>query len=149
MFCKKCGKQIVDGSKFCEYCGANFKTNDLQSFLAAPLTSLLIGILSIMLSVPILFQSIIVLFSSGREGASGMFLTLCWIIAGWVLLATRRSEYNERKGGAIAASVFYFLSALLGFINAEEYSDLIIYSLIALIFGALFLTFAMKYKKEK
>ena len=29
MYCTKCGKQIEDGSKFCEFCGASF-TNDSQ-----------------------------------------------------------------------------------------------------------------------
>jgi hypothetical protein len=29
MYCKNCGKQIEDGSKFCEFCGASF-TNESQ-----------------------------------------------------------------------------------------------------------------------
>ncbi len=31
MFCKKCGKQIADGSKFCPECGASFESNNAVS----------------------------------------------------------------------------------------------------------------------
>jgi hypothetical protein len=30
MFCTKCGKQIEDDSRFCEYCGASFAANNSQ-----------------------------------------------------------------------------------------------------------------------
>ena len=28
MFCKNCGKEIDDGSKFCQYCGANLTASE-------------------------------------------------------------------------------------------------------------------------
>ena len=31
MFCKKCGKQIADDSKFCPECGASFESNNAAS----------------------------------------------------------------------------------------------------------------------
>ncbi|MGN0197881.1 MAG: zinc-ribbon domain-containing protein [Candidatus Gastranaerophilaceae bacterium] len=28
MFCSKCGKEISDNSKFCQFCGTNFNTEN-------------------------------------------------------------------------------------------------------------------------
>jgi hypothetical protein len=38
MYCKKCGKQIEDDSRFCEYCGASFTggSQGTQGFQSAP-----------------------------------------------------------------------------------------------------------------
>jgi hypothetical protein len=195
MYCKKCGKQIEDNSKFCDYCGAttadesnrvqpgqaqgesprqNYSPQQgyaqqqpgpvqQQGYVQQPgyvqqqaypspantrggVTELVLGIISIILSVLIFIQSTLVgigeaIFDSDSGGGgTGIAVSFFVLIAGIVGLATRKSG----KGGAITAGVLYFLAALIGFSGAGDFSDLIFYAVVLLIFGAVFIVSAVK-----
>jgi hypothetical protein len=222
MYCKKCGKQIEDNSKFCDYCGASTadESNQVQSgqvqgesprqhyppqqsyaqqqpgpvqqqgyvqqqpgYVQQPgypppantgggVTDFILGIISIVLSVIIFIQSYLVGFSeaifssdsgSGTAGkAVSIFVFIAGIIvliAGIVGLVIRKNDGKGRaitvdvpsifaalsgKGGAITASVLYILAALIGFAGAGNFTDLNIYAVVLLIFGAVFIVLAVK-----
>jgi hypothetical protein len=140
MYCPKCGKEIADGSKFCEVCGASFNNGDIDAknvllkFAESQLTTLLIGIISVVMSVPVLIQGISgiagsLFSSSGNSGATGFGFVAMLIIAGWVVLATRHNA-DERKSGAMAAAVLYGIGFILGLI-----AGVYLYSVLALLFG--------------
>jgi uncharacterized membrane protein YfcA len=178
MYCKNCGKQIEDESKFCEYCGVGISTNSqqeqpiqTQNEFSQPnyssqhrdprqdtyshpkrregIAELVIGIISIIMSLGITFQSCIVgglnALSESEEasGSAGIMLSFCIFIAGIVGIVTRK---GSGKGGAITASIFYLFGAIIGFSNVGSYSDLQIYSIISLIFCAVFIWMAISRK---
>ena len=97
-----------------------------------------IGILSIVLSVVVGLQSMLAglgnaLSENGEIGGStGFLLSILWLIAGITVLAAK-----DKKGMLIFSLVLYIIGGLLGFIGAGSYSDLIIWSVISLIFGLL------------
>lgn len=92
---------------------------------------LILGILSIVLSVMVLFQSCAAgvansLSENGEIGGSGGFVVAVGMLAGGiVMLATRKTE---KRGGGIAGLILYGLAALIGFVSAGSYSDLYIWS---------------------
>jgi hypothetical protein len=182
MYCEKCGKQIEDNSKFCDYCGASIANESEQvqpgriqgespgqhyppqqgyaQQQPAPvqqqgypppqntregITELVLGIISIILSVLIFIQSYLVEFSEAifnrdsGSGTTGIFVSIFVLVAGIAGIATRKSE---DIGGAIAAGVLCISAAIIGFSGAESFSDLNIYAVILLIFGAAFIVAA-------
>ena len=104
------------------------------------------GILSIVFSMLILFQSCAVglgntLTENGEVGGSGgVFVAVMLLSGGIVSIATR----GGGKGGAIALAVLCGLGALVGFATAGSYSDLRIWSVWCLICAALAVVFAKK-----
>lgn len=146
MYCPKCGKEITDGSKFCEICGASFNNGDIDvknvllKFAESQLTTLLIGIISVVMSVPVIIQGISsmagnmfssMFSSSENSGGAGFGFAAMLIMAGWVVLATRHNN-AERKGGAMAAAVLYGIGFILGLI-----AGVYLYSVLALLFGVI------------
>jgi len=112
---------------------------------------LIIGIISIILFIIIIFQSCaagIVTAIDGIEddvsGSAGMLLAFAMLIAGIVGLATRKS-----KGGGITAGAFYVVAAIIGFTNLGVFGDLIVWSIISLIFGIVFIVGSVTMKSEK
>lgn len=109
---------------------------------------LVIGIVSIVLFVLVVFQSCVAgignaLTKSGEvSGAAGILLAFCMLIAGIVGISTRNS-----KSGGIVAGVFYLLGGLLGIINYGSFSDLAIWSIFCFIFGVVFILGSLKMKK--
>jgi hypothetical protein len=103
---------------------------------------LVIGIISMVLSVFVLFQSCAAgmantLSSNGQLGGTGgIFVAICLMIAGIIGVATRNSVKN---GGALTAAGFCLAGALIGGVMAGDYSDLYIWSFIAWAFGAVYL----------
>lgn len=103
---------------------------------------LIIGIISMVLSVFVLFQSCAAgvvnsLESNGAiSGSAGMLVAACFVIAGIVGVATRN---QVRKGGTLTAAGFYLAAALIGGTLAGNYSDLYIWAFLAWAFGAVFL----------
>lgn len=97
------------------------------------------GILSIVFSMLILFQSCAVglgntLAENGEVGGSGgVFVAVMLLSGGIVSIATR----GGGKGGAIALAVLCALGALVGFATAGSYADLRIWSVWCLICAAL------------
>lgn len=113
---------------------------------------LVIGIISIVLSILILFQSCVAglgnaMASNGEvSGSAGLILALCMLISGIVGIAARSS-----KGGAIAAGIFYAFGGLIGASNVGTYKDLAIWSVLSFIFAVVFILSAFvgqKYPKK-
>lgn len=103
-------------------------------------TKLVIGILSIVLSVFVGFQSMVAglgntISKNGEVGGSGGFLVaIVLLVAGIVAIATRKGQ----KGGFVAGG-FYIVGAILGFATAGSYGDLKIWAGLCLIFGLTFI----------
>lgn len=103
-------------------------------------TKLVIGIISIILSVLVLLQSCAAgvsntLQDNGEAGGSaGTILAICLLVAGIVAIATRK----EGNGGFIASG-FYIAGALLGFLLAGSYKDLTIWATLSAAFGLIFI----------
>ena len=112
---------------------------------------LVIGILSIVLSLVIMLQSCAVGISNalaeegGTSGSTGFFVALLFIVAGIIGIAARSS-----KGGAIATTIFYVLAGIFAFSNVGTYSDLIVWGVLALIFALVFFIsiFTQNYPKK-
>jgi hypothetical protein len=104
------------------------------------------GILSIILSVFIFFQSSIVglsntLSENGEVGGSaGVIVAILLLAGGITAIATRKGG----KGGAIAVFILYGIAAFFGFALAGSYSDLYIWSGWCLICAVLGLISAFK-----
>lgn len=109
---------------------------------------LIIGIVSIVLFIIIVFQSCatgVVNAIEGSDdvsGSAGMLLAFAMLIGGIVGLATRNS-----KGGGITAGAFFILGAIVGFANLGTFGDLVIWSVLALLFGGFFIISSATMKK--
>ncbi|MGY3778932.1 hypothetical protein [Isobaculum melis] len=111
-----------------------------------------IGILSIVIVPIILFQSMIVGAantlsndSTAVDGSAGVLLAVCLLVSGILVLASKKS-----RGTLITAIVFYTLGGLIGLAGAGIYRDLVIWSVISLIFATLLLVFQIiKPKRNK
>ena len=105
------------------------------------------GILSIVLSLIVIFQSMIAglgntLAENGEIGGSaGIIVAVILLTGGIVSIATR----NGGKGGAIALILLFGFGALIGFGGAGSYSDLNLWAGWCLICTALaFISLFMK-----
>lgn len=109
---------------------------------------LVIGIISIVLFLLIIFQSCAVgtanTFEGNGEvsGSAGFLLALCMLIAGIVGIVTRK----KGKGGPITAGCFYLVGGLIGIANIGSYADLQIWSILSFIFAAIFIIGAIRQK---
>lgn len=110
---------------------------------------LVIGIISIVLFFVIAFQSCAVGIVNAVEsnandasGGAGMFLAFAMLVAGIVGITTRKS-----RGGGITAGMFYLLASLLGFTNLGTFGDLVVWSVLSLVFGIVFILGSVKMKK--
>lgn len=108
---------------------------------------LIVGIISIVLFTVIIFQSCATGIVTGiseafgdesmandTSGGAGVFLAFCMLIGGIIGVATRNS-----KAGGIVSGIFYLLAAIIGFANLGVFGDLVVWSVISLIFGLLFI----------
>lgn len=105
-------------------------------------SKLVIGILSIVLSVFVLFQSCAAgvansLSENGESsGSAGLLVAICMLVAGIVGIATR----NGKSGGAFTAGGFYVVAGLLGVsMSGTLYKDLLVWGIICFIFAAVFI----------
>lgn len=115
------------------------------------IAKLVIGIISIVLFVFITIQSCAAGFVNmveGNEmdtsGIAGFMLATLMLVAGIVGVSTRNS-----KGGGITAGVFYLVASAIGFINLGTFSDLIVWSVMSLAFGLVFIIGSALMKKPK
>lgn len=89
------------------------------------------GILSIILSVFVTFQSFLagavnaMEAKGGTSGSIGLFVAILMLAGGIVAIASRKSD---KKGGNIALLVLFGLAALIGFTGHGNYSDLLVWS---------------------
>jgi len=111
---------------------------------------LIIGIISIVLFMIIIFQScatgVVNALENNNEdisGSAGLLLAIAMLIAGIVGIAAR-----ESKGGSITAGVFYVLGAIIGFANLGTFGDLIVWSILALLFGIVFILGTLLIKEK-
>lgn len=166
MFCKNCGKEIEDGTKFCPHCGTSIAADTPSTEQAPPKRSpvaktasnrnglktakLIIGIISIVLFIIIAFQSCAAglsnaLLENGESsGSAGIIVAFFMLISGIVGISTRNS-----KGGGITAGVFYALAGIIGLGNYGSYGDLQIWSILCLIFAAIFIIGSARMKKPQ
>ncbi len=101
---------------------------------------LVIGIVSIVMSLFVLFQSCVAgigntLANAGEtSGSSGTVLAICLLVAGIVGIAARSS-----KGGAIASGIIYAIGGIIGVTNVGTYKDLAIWSVFSFVFAVVFI----------
>ena len=112
--------------------------------------TLVSGILSIVLSVFVTFQSGIAGLSNTLEnngevgGSAGLFVAILVLAGGIVSIVTKN---NRNKGGNIAVIVLFGLGAVLGFIGAGSYGDLQLWAAWCLICAVLAIVNIIKNKK--
>ena len=105
------------------------------------------GILSIILSVFVAFQSGIAGLGNALadnnevSGSAGLLVAILMLAGGIVSIAVRN---KVGKGGNIALIVIFGLAAVMGLTNAGSYTDLIIWSVWCLICAALALVAILK-----
>lgn len=110
---------------------------------------LIIGIVSIVLTFLVLFQSCAaglgdaMMDEGGTSGTSGLFVALLMLIAGIVAIAARNS-----RGGGIFCTILYGLAGLLGVTSQGIFQDLVIWGALCLIFAFVFLISVLRWKKE-
>lgn len=103
-------------------------------------TKLVIGIISIVLSLFVLFQSCAAGLGNSMDnngevgGSGGMIVAIVLLIAGIVAIATRKAG----KGG-IVAGCFYAVGGIIGLATAGSYGDLKIWGVLCLIFAVVFI----------
>ncbi len=89
------------------------------------------GIISIVLSVFVVFQSMMAGLANALEaneqysGSAGLVVSICMLCGGIVSIVSRK---NNSKGTNIALIILFGLATLTGFILAGNYSDLYIWS---------------------
>ena len=109
------------------------------------------GILSIVLSVFVLFQSALAgvantMSANGEAGGSaGLFVAILLLAGGIVSICVRKSV---KKGGNIALVVFFGLDDLFGFSVDGIYGELYIWTLWCLINAVLAVVALVKMKKS-
>lgn len=112
---------------------------------------LVTGIISIVLSVLVLFQSCAAglgntLAENGESGGSGgLFVAIFLLSSGIVAVATRKGS----KGGSIACAIMYALGAFLGLATAGSYSDLYIWAAICLILAIMHIVSIVMMRSNK
>ena len=85
------------------------------------------GIISIVLSVFVVFQSMIAGLANALEesgqvsGSAGLVVSMCMLCGGIVSIVSRK---NNSKGTNIALLILFSLATLTGFVLAGNYSDL-------------------------
>lgn len=113
---------------------------------------LVIGIVSFVLSILVLFQSCAVGLGTALQnnttdtsGGMGIFVAVLMIVAGIVAIAGKKS-----KGGAIATSVIYIIAGIIGVASTGMFKDLLIWGIVNFIFAAVFIVsiFVQKYEKK-
>ncbi len=101
---------------------------------------LIIGIISLVLTFIIGFQScaagvVNTLQENGQTSGTSGFVTGFFImIAGIIAICAR----NSKPGGFVAGG-FYIFAFLFGIANYGNYSDLIIWAIVSLLFGVFFI----------
>lgn len=98
---------------------------------------IVIGVFSFILFIIIAFQScaagmVIALSENTKDmsGAAGFWLAVFMLAGGIVGIAT-----NNSKSGGVTAGVLYAVGAVLGFASRGIFGDLVVWSIIAAIFG--------------
>lgn len=109
----------------------------------------IIGVISLVLFAFILFQSCVAGLgnaffedSNVTSGSSGAIMAFAILIAGILSLISR-----YKKTPTFAASLFFFISAIIGIVEPNPYGDLVIWTWMSGIFGILIIISFFKNKK--
>ncbi|HCW81017.1 MAG TPA: hypothetical protein DG942_07965 [Ruminococcaceae bacterium] len=112
---------------------------------------LTIGIVSLVMSLIILFQSCaagvgtaLANKTGDTSSGTGVIFAILFIAAGIIGIAGRSS-----KGGTIAATILYALAGLIGVTATGIFKDLVVWGVIALIFAVVFLISIFKQDYSK
>jgi len=114
------------------------------------IAKLICGIISIVVFMIIVFQScaaglVNVLESNDdTSGTAGVFLAVSMLIAGIIGIATRNN-----KGGGITAGAFYLVGGIIAFASLGTFTDLIVWSVLSMLFSMLFLVGSVEKKSSK
>ena len=154
MFCKKCGKEIEDGKRFCPFCGTPTEApanppQPIVNIVNVPpqpvkttgsITRLVLGIILIVLAVIAFFQSCavtgleVVGAAFGNEatgsGIGGVLISLLMLAGGIVMVCTRKG-----KVGGIVAGAILILTGIIGIAGSADFGDLGFYGWVSIIFG--------------
>lgn len=109
---------------------------------------LVIGILSIVLTMVVLFQSCAATVwdalanEGGTSGGVGMAVALLMLVAGIVAIAARNS-----RGGGLFCIIAYALAGVLGLTAHGIFQDLIVWGSLCLIFALIFLIGLIREKR--
>lgn len=99
-------------------------------------SKLVVGIISIVLSILVALQSCAAGLSNALEsngevsGTAGVLLAISFLVAGIVAICTR----NGGNGGYVSAG-FYVFFGLIAMMMAGSYADLTIWAVLSIIFG--------------
>ena len=92
---------------------------------------LISGIISIVLSIFVAFQSTMAGLSNALEangqssGSAGLIVGICMLCGGIISIVTRKSH---SKGAPIALTILFGLAAYIGYVLAGNYTDLYIWA---------------------
>ena len=111
---------------------------------------LIIGIISIVLAFFVVFQSCAasvgdaLMDEGGTSGGAGMVVAILMLISGIIAIAARNS-----KGAGIVCLIFYAVAGIIGLTSHGIYKDLIIWSIVCLIFAVIFLISVITFNKKQ
>lgn len=115
-------------------------------------TKLVLGILTIVISCFVLFQSCAAgaanaLKDNGESsGTGGAFVALLMLSGGITMIASRK---NTSKGGSIAGVIIFAIAAIIGFTTAGSiFKDLIVWAVVCAILAAINLLAIFRCKKN-
>ena len=100
---------------------------------------LIIGIVSIVLTFLIIFQSCAaglgdaIADNGGTSGGSGIIVAVLMLIAGIVAIAARNS-----RGGSIFCAILYLIGGIVGVSSSGVFKDLIFWGVLDFIFAVVF-----------
>lgn len=156
MYCKHCGAQIDDAAKFCSNCAAP-TDNHIAASPVQPVKisksktwPLVIGVLSIILSVFIMFQSCAAGLANAMEennemsGSTGLLVAIMYLAGGIVLIATRKHKSK------VPAMILYLIgSAVVALLGIGTYADLELWAWISFVLAVLCLISTIRAKAKK
>lgn len=99
-------------------------------------SKLVVGIISIVLSILVALQSCAAGLSNALEsngevsGTAGILLAISFLVAGIIAICTR----NGGKGGYVSTG-FYVFFGLIALLMAGSYADLTFWAVLSIIFG--------------
>lgn len=149
MYCRKCGNQMDDTAMACPKCGAPTRNS------AAPKEDthkrawpIVFGVLSIVASVAITFQSCAVglaeaLGSDSTDSGAGLLVAILTLAGGIVLLPTRN------KPTKWASTIIFALAAVIALCMTDGfYEDLIFWGIFALVQAIICLVSSIRGKRS-
>lgn len=115
-------------------------------------TKLILGILTIVISCFVLFQSctagaVNALSDNGESsGTAGALVALLMLSGGITMIASRK---NTTKSGSVAGVIIFGISALIGFTSAGSvFKDLIVWAVLCVILAVINLIAVLRCKKN-